>query len=79
LAKITKKSTLREALKEKRQVYFHEAGGFTEATIYDRSKLPGNTTFDGPAVVEQPDTTTVMPPGSTGVVDDYGNLVIRIK
>jgi N-methylhydantoinase A len=79
LAKVSKKGTLKEALKEKRQVYFHEAGGFTETAIYERSKLPSNTSFDGPAIVEQPDTTTVMPPASVGVIDDYGNLVIRIK
>jgi len=35
--------------------------------------------FDGPAIVEQPDTTTVMPPGTLCTSDKYGNLIIRVE
>jgi N-methylhydantoinase A len=35
-------------------------------------------TFDGPAVVEQPDTTSVLPPGTHCRVDEYNNLIIQV-
>ena len=33
---------------------------------------------DGPAIIEQPDTTVVVYPGDRIVVDDLGNLVMTI-
>ena len=36
----------------------------SKSTIYERDKLPVGIAFEGPAIVEQPDTTTVMPPGT---------------
>ena len=71
-----KKWPLEKAIKEKRKVYFEEAGGFVEVPIYQREKLPFGTEFCGPTVIEQPDTTTVIPPGMVGSVDGYGNILI---
>ena len=34
-------------------------------------------TFEGPAIVEQMDTTTVVPPGTRLTVDPMGNLVME--
>jgi N-methylhydantoinase A len=34
--------------------------------------------FDGPAIVEQPDTTTVVYPGFTCRVDDAGNFLLTL-
>jgi N-methylhydantoinase A len=70
-------ATLEAARKKSRRVWFRDAG-FVEATIYERGKLPAGAAFDGPAVIEQPDTTTVMPPGSHCTVDKYGNLIIKV-
>jgi N-methylhydantoinase A len=70
-------ATLEEARKKPRRVWFRDTG-FVEAKIYERGKLPAGARFDGPAVIEQPDTTTVMPPGSHCTVDKYGNLVIKV-
>lgn len=47
-----------------------------DTPFYEREKLPVGTEFEGPAVIEQYDTTTVVPPRFTGVVDEAGNLVI---
>jgi len=62
-----------------RPVYFVESNGFVETPIYDRQSLFADSQLVGPAVVEQMDTTTVIPPGTTASVDaPTGNIVIRI-
>ena len=63
---------------ETRKVYFDEAGGFVDAAIYDREALGPGAEFEGPAVVEQIDTTTVIHPGQRAHVDELGNLMISI-
>ena len=69
--------TLSTAVKSTRRVFFAESGGSTETTIYDRYALPADTSIDGPAVVEEIDSTTVVHPGWTAEVDLYGNLLLR--
>jgi len=61
-----------------REAYFESAGGFTETAIYDRDALGPGATFAGPAVVEEANATTVVPPGDSLKIDEYGNLVIDI-
>jgi N-methylhydantoinase A len=51
-------------------------GGFTDTAIYDYSKLRAGHVLTGPAVVEVPTTTVVVPDGMTGTVDPFGNLII---
>jgi N-methylhydantoinase A len=63
--------------KERRQVYFSEAGGYVDCPIYDRYALPAGAAFAGPAVVEEFDSTTVVHPGFRLQVDETGNLVIE--
>lgn len=67
------------AQKGRRPVYFHEAGGRVDTPVFDRQKLPPHVPLAGPAVVEQPDTTIVLPPGTVGTVDGAGNLVVRVE
>ena len=63
------------ALLEERAVVFD--GRPQPTRCYDRSLLrPGNA-FEGPALILQMDSTTVIPPGWTARVDGYGNLVIE--
>ncbi|WP_339947205.1 hydantoinase/oxoprolinase family protein [uncultured Albimonas sp.] len=50
-----------------------------DAALYWRDDLSAGASFDGPAVVEQFDSTIVVPPGSTAEVDRYANLLIRMK
>ncbi|MEW5919378.1 MAG: hydantoinase/oxoprolinase family protein [Bacillota bacterium] len=78
LPKLNKTGVAEDAYKETRKVYFEETDGFTDTKIYERSRLLEGAVFDGPAIVEQQDTTTVMPPGCRATVDAYGNLVIKI-
>jgi N-methylhydantoinase A len=59
-----------------RQVWFN--GGWSDTPIFDRTSLGRKATLAGPAIVEQPDTTVVIDPGATAVIDGLGNLVISI-
>ena len=69
---------MRAARPAKRHVYF--AGtGWTACPCIDRETLGGDAVVRGPAIVEQLDTTTVVPPGQRATVDRVGNLVIRAK
>ena len=59
-----------------RQVRF--SGGWFDTPIFDRTSLGREATLAGPAIVEQPDTTVVIDPGATAVIDGLGNLVISV-
>lgn len=49
---------------------------FVSATVLDRASMPIGFTFDGPAVIEQTDTTTLVEPGWHGHVDAAGNVIL---
>jgi N-methylhydantoinase A len=59
-----------------RQVRF--TTGRFDTLIFDRASLGREATLAGPAIVEQPDTTVVIDPGATAIVDGLGNLVISV-
>ena len=61
---------------ETRPVYFDEADGYVDCPIYARSALGPGAAFDGPAIVEQMDTTTVIHPGQQASIDAFGNILI---
>ena len=54
-----------------------DAGGFVDATVYDRERLTAGTAFDGPAIVEQYDTTTWIPRGWHASADTTGNMILE--
>jgi N-methylhydantoinase A len=58
-----------------RQVWF-AATGFVDTPIYRRDAIAVADRIDGPAVIEQMDTTTVAPPGWTLTVDRMANLLL---
>ena len=70
--------SLQDALLETRPVTFDGDG--TPVTVdtgfYARERMGVGTAFEGPVVIEQYDSTVVVPPGFTGRVDEAGNLVI---
>ncbi|MEQ6354912.1 hydantoinase/oxoprolinase family protein [Lysinibacillus sp. M3] len=69
--------SLEDALKETRPVYFE--GKYIETNVYNRDKIPVDTQFAGPAIIDQLDTTTVIPPGFTAEVDVYKNIIITVN
>ncbi len=66
----------RRGVKAVREVYFAEVGGFVECGIYDRYGLGSGDVVEGPAVVEEVDSTTVVHPGYRVEVDRFGNLFL---
>ncbi len=52
-------------------------GEWHDATNYDRAKLKPQNTIAGPAIVSEMDSTTLVLPGHTAVVDAVGNLIIH--
>ncbi|MBI3513033.1 MAG: hydantoinase/oxoprolinase family protein [Proteobacteria bacterium] len=68
-------ATLAGARRETRSVWF-PATGFVGTPVYDRARLPADAVLAGPAIVEQMDATTVVPPDWDLRVDDAGNLIL---
>ncbi|NKB22056.1 MAG: hydantoinase/oxoprolinase family protein [Alphaproteobacteria bacterium] len=64
-----------DAVKGTRTVYF-TADEATETTLYERDKLPIGARIDGPAIVEQFDSTIVVPQSWVGRIDGFGNLIL---
>src|SRR6266850_2110780 len=61
--------------KSTRRAYFPEARGYADTPVYDRYQLPAGTSLTGPAIVEERESTTVLPPGVTATVDAYASLI----
>ena len=70
-------TTARQAILEKRDVWFPETG-FVATPVYERTRLPAQILIRGPAIVEQMDTTVVVPPGATMQGDRLGYLHVAI-
>ena len=64
--------------KTTRAVYF-EGSGTVDADVYERDDLGGNATVSGPAIVEDTDATTSVPPEATLETDEYGNMLITLN
>ena len=67
------------AQKGRRRAYFPERGGFVDTPVYDRYALAAGTTIDGPAIVEERESTSVLPPGAQATVDAYANLIVELS
>lgn len=61
----------------RRRVWFEGSG--LDTPVYQRDDLPCGFSFQGPAIIEQLDATTVVPPGASAEVDKYLNIIIRVK
>ena len=59
-----------------RKAYFPECGGWTDTKVYERDRLTAGTRVEGPAIVEEKESTTVLPPKTVAEVDELGNLVV---
>jgi N-methylhydantoinase A len=59
----------------RRRVFF--AGAFVDTPVHARSALPAGARIDGPAVIEEFGSTTVVFPGQTLTVDPHGIMIVR--
>ncbi len=66
-----------EAQTGTRPVFFDEIGAFHQTPLYERDRLRSGNRLDGPAIIEQYDTTALLPPGWIATVDRFTNLVIE--
>ena len=60
-----------------RPILTDAAAGFETAAIYNRAGLAAGAVFDGPAIVEQADTTTVVPRGWRCRIHAAGGLLLE--
>src|SRR5437867_1043002 len=67
------------AVKGSRRAYFPEARGYVDTPVYDRYALAPGAHLTGPAIVEERESTTVLPPGATASVDEYANLIVEVE
>ena len=52
--------------------------GFVDTPFYRRALLPAGARLEGPAIIEEPGSTTVVPPGTRAGLDAAGNLVLEL-
>ncbi len=66
------------ALKGRRPVRFAAAGAALDTPVYDRARLPPGRRIEGPALVEEPESTLLVPPGTWFVAEPNGNIVVHL-
>ncbi len=76
LAGARQAATLGEAVVGSRRVWF--PAGWQETPVYDRERLPAGAGFEGPAIIQQTDCTSVVEPGNRASLDAIGNLIVEI-
>lgn len=64
---------------ERRAVVFDDPRAPAQTDIRWRPALPAGTEIAGPAVIEEPNATTLVPPGSRARIDQWGNIVISLE
>jgi N-methylhydantoinase A/oxoprolinase/acetone carboxylase beta subunit len=72
-------STAAGGLKGHRRAYFPETDGWIDCPVYDRYALAAGLQLPGPAIVEERESTSVLPPGTLASVDDYANLIVTVS
>ncbi len=63
-------------VKGTRRAWFER--GWADATVYDRYALRAGDRIDGPAIIEEREATTIVPPGDTVAIDDVLNLLVHV-
>ena len=69
--------TAAEAQKGAREIYLPEDADFIEVPVYDRYRLDPGATFEGPAVVEERESTVILGPEGRAEIDAARNLIVR--
>jgi N-methylhydantoinase A len=66
------------ALKGTRKAYLPETGTFVEMPVYDRYQLEAGSEIEGPAIVEERESTFVINGPGSARIDEYGNIILTI-
>jgi N-methylhydantoinase A len=67
-----------DVVKATRLAYFAEAAGFVSTPVYDRYRLGSGMTFEGPAILEERESTAVVGPGARCRVDEGLAIVVEL-
>ena len=59
-------------------MHFDELDQPLETPIYNREDLPAGLSVEGPAIIDQLDSTTIVPPGVTAEIDEWLNIRMQI-
>ncbi len=70
-------ASLEKARVNAREVWFDD--GWHQTPIWSRLELPAGSIIAGPAILEQPDSTTVIEPGFSGRTDALGSLILEFR
>jgi N-methylhydantoinase A len=79
LAKVAAGSNQPMAKATTRPIYFTAETGWQEASVYQRDQLQTGNRIDGPCLIEEYASTTVVMPGDRVEVDEFGNLIIEVS
>lgn len=66
------------AIRGRRRAYSGRQEDYIQHVIYDRYKLPVGAAFDGPAIIEERESTTIVDAGGHVEVDRHGTLIITL-
>lgn len=61
-----------------RKVFFKDHG-YRDVPVHNREDLPAGSKLQGPAIVEQIDSTTVLPPDVISEIDTEGNMIVSLS
>ena len=70
-------SSVSKALIDWRNVFFEKYDDFVKTPVYVRKKLKAGGTIQGPAIIEEYDSTTVIYPEWKAKIDTYGNIIME--
>lgn len=78
--KMNVRGSLEEAIVKTEKVIFRHEGELqkVDTVHYQRDLLPIGEWVEGPAIILQKDTTTIVPPNNSFVLEEYGNLIIKV-
>ncbi len=78
-ASLSQEARSLSAIKGERLAFFPEANGYVKTKIYDRYKLFPNDRFEGPAIVEERESTVIVGPEAHCSIDAHHNLIVDLK
>ncbi|MGZ5829908.1 MAG: hydantoinase/oxoprolinase family protein [Xanthobacteraceae bacterium] len=76
LKEIGRVNGARPSVKGKRRAYFGKTNGWVGVDVYDGAALSAGTRISGPAILEEPTTTILVPHAFTCEVDKFGNFLL---
>ena len=71
-------STQSRGLKGERPIFLAEEGRFVDCPVFDRYGLEPGATLDGPAIVEERESTVFVGPDARCTIDEHLNLVMSL-